>query len=137
MKKGFTLIELLAIIVILGILGMIGINVYNGIDKKAKNKLYEEQIKTIKGAVGTYITENEGKTLIINGKNVKIDLFNGARKIEIPMSTFISEGVFDKYPVNPKCSKEMKGIIVINVKSDGSYDLIYNMSNSEETFCKV
>ena len=53
------------------------------------------------------------------------------------MSVFISEGVFDKYPVNPNCSKNMTGNIVVNVKSDGSYDLSYNMSNTEETFCKV
>ena len=92
---------------------------------------------TIEKAVRTYITENEGKTLNINGNSVKIDLFNGEKKIEIPMSTFISEGVFDKYPVNPNCSKEMTGIIIIDVKSNGSYDFIYNMSNTEETFCKV
>lgn len=137
MKKGFTLVELLAIVVILGILGMVGTSIYSNVQKKARNKLYEEQVETIKSAVRTYITENEGKTLIINGNSVKIDLFNGEKRIEIPMSIFISEGVFDKYPVNPNCSKDMTGIIVIDVKSDGSYDLIYNMSNTEETFCKV
>ena len=137
MKKGFTLVELLAIIVIIGILGTIGIAVYNNVQKEAKHKLYDEQLETIKSAVRTYITENEGKTLNVNGNNVKIDLFNGEKVIVIPMSVFISEGVFDKYPVNPNCSKDMTGIIVIDVKSDGSYDLIYNMSNTEETFCKV
>ena len=137
MKKGFTLVELLAIVVILGILGSIGMSIYSRLQKEARQKLYEEQLITIEKAVRTYITENEGKTLTINGNSVKIDLFNGEKKIEIPMSTFISEGVFDKYPVNPNCSKEMTGIIVIDVKSNGSYDFIYNMSNTEETFCKV
>lgn len=137
MKKGFTLVELLAIVVILGILGAIGMSIYSRLQKEARQKLYEEQLVTIEKAVRTYITENEGKTLNINGNSVKIDLFNGEKKIEIPMSTFISEGVFDKYPVNPNCSKEMTGIIVIDVKSNGSYDFIYNMSNTEETFCKV
>lgn len=137
MKKGFTLVELLAIIVIIGILGTIGIAVYNNIQKEAKHKLYDEQLETIKSAVRTYITENEGKTLNVNGNNVKIDLFNGEKVIVIPMSVFISEGVFDKYPVNPNCSKNMTGNIVVNVKSDGSYVLSYNMSNTEETFCKV
>lgn len=137
MKKGFTLVELLAIVVILGILGSIGMSIYSRLQKEARQKLYEEQLITIEKAVRTYITENEGKTLNINGNSVKIDLFNGEKKIEIPMSTFISEGVFDKYPVNPNCSKEMTGIIVIDVKSNGSYDFIYNMSNTEETFCKV
>lgn len=136
MKKGFTLVELLAIVVILGILGAIGMSIYSRLQKEARQKLYEEQLVTIEKAVRTYITENEGKTLNINGNSVKIDLFNGEKKIEIPMSTFISEGVFDKYPVNPNCSKEMTGIIVIDVKSNGSYDFIYNMSNTEETFCK-
>ncbi len=137
MKKGFTLVELLAIVVILGILGSIGMSIYSRLQKETRQKLYEEQLITIEKAVRTYITENEGKTLNINGNSVKIDLFNGEKKIEIPMSTFISEGVFDKYPVNPNCSKEMTGIIVIDVKSNGSYDFIYNMSNTEETFCKV
>ena len=137
MKKGFTLVELLAIIVIIGILGTIGIAVYNNVQKEAKHKLYDEQLETIKSAVRTYITENEGKTLNVNGNNVKIDLFNGEKVIVIPMSVFISEGVFDKYPVNPNCSKNMTGNIVVNVKSDGSYDLSYNMSNTEENFCKV
>lgn len=137
MKKGFTLVELLAIIVIIGILGTIGIAVYNNVQKEAKHKLYDEQLETIKSAVRTYITENEGKTLNVNGNNVKIDLFNGEKVIVIPMSVFISEGVFDKYPVNPNCSKNMTGNIVVNVKSDGSYVLSYNMSNTEETFCKV
>ena len=137
MKKGFTLVELLAIIVIIGILGTIGIAVYNNVQKEAKHKLYDEQLETIKSAVRTYITENEGKTLNVNGNNVKIDLFNGEKVIVIPMSVFISEGVFDKYPVNPNCSKNITGNIVVNVKSDGSYDLSYNMSNTEETFCKV
>lgn len=137
MKKGFTLVELLAIVLILGILGSIGMSIYSRLQKEARQKLYEEQLITIEKAVRTYITENEGKTLNINGNSVKIDLFNGEKKIEIPMSTFISEGVFDKYPVNPNCSKEMTGIIVIDVKSNGSYDFIYNMSNTEETFCKV
>ena len=136
MKKGFTLVELLAIVVILGILGAIGMSIYSRLQKEARQKLYEEQLVTIEKAVRTYITENEVKTLNINGNSVKIDLFNGEKKIEIPMSTFISEGVFDKYPVNPNCSKEMTGIIVIDVKSNGSYDFIYNMSNTEETFCK-
>ncbi len=137
MKKGFTLVELLAIIVIIGILSTIGIAVYNNVQKEAKHKLYDEQLETIKSAVRTYITENEGKTLNVNGNNVKIDLFNGEKVIVIPMSVFISEGVFDKYPVNPNCSKNMTGNIVVNVKSDGSYVLSYNMSNTEETFCKV
>lgn len=137
MKKGFTLVELLAIIVILGIIGLIGVSVYNNVQKKASNKLYEEQLNEIENRIRSYVLENEGKTLNIEGNNIKLDIYKENTTINIPISFLITEGVLEKYPINPKCGKKIEGYYTLKVTVPGTYTLEYHMSNSEETFCKV
>lgn len=137
MKKGFTLVELLAIIVILGIIGLIGVSVYNNVQKKASNKLYEEQLNEIENRIRSYVLENEGKTLNIEGNNIKLDIYKENTTINIPISFLITEGVLEKYPINPKCGKKIEGYYTLKVTVPGTYILEYHMSNSEETFCKV
>lgn len=137
MKKGFTLVELLAIIVILGIIGLIGVSVYNNVQKKASNKLYEEQLNEIENRIRSYVLENEGKTLNIEGNNIKLDIYKENTTINIPISFLITEGVLEKYPINPKCGKKIEGYYTLKVNVPGTYILEYHMSNSEETFCKV
>ena len=137
MKKGFTLVELLAIIVILGIIGLIGVSVYNNVQKEASNKLYEEQFNEIENRIRSYVLENEGKTLNIEGNNIKLDIYKENTTINIPISFLITEGVLEKYPINPKCGKKIEGYYTLKVIVPGTYILEYHMSNSEETFCKV
>lgn len=137
MKKGFTLVELLAIIVILGIIGLIGVSVYNNVQKEASNKLYEEQLNEIENRIRSYVLENEGKTLNIEGNNIKLDIYKKNTTINIPISFLITEGVLEKYPINPKCGKKIEGYYTLKVTVPGTYTLEYHMSNSEETFCKV
>lgn len=137
MKKGFTLVELLAIIVILGIIGLIGVSVYNNVQKEASNKLYEEQLNEIENRIRSYVLENEGKTLNIEGNNIKLDIYKENTTINIPISFLITEGVLEKYPINPKCGKKIEGYYTLKVTVPGTYTLEYHMSNSEETFCKV
>ena len=137
MKKGFTLVELLAIIVILGIIGLIGVSVYNNVQKEASNKLYEEQLNEIENRIRSYVLENEGKTLNIDGNNIKLDIYKENTTINIPISFLITEGVLEKYPINPKCGKKIEGYYTLKVTVPGTYTLEYHMSNSEETFCKV
>ena len=109
MKKGFTLVELLAIIVILGIIGLIGVSVYNNVQKEASNKLYEEQLNEIENRIRSYVLENEGKTLKVEGNNIKLDIYRENTTINIPISFLITEGVLEKYPINPKCGKKIEG----------------------------
>ena len=52
-------------------------------------------------------------------------------------SYIITEGVLEKYPINPKCGKKIEGYYTLKVTVPGTYILEYHMSNSEETFCKV
>lgn len=137
MKKGFTLVELLAIIVILGIIGLIGVSVYNNVQKEASNKLYEEQLNEIENRIRSYVLEKEGKTLNIEGNNIKLDIYKENTTINIPISFLITEGVLEKYPINPKCGKKIEGYYTLKVTVPGTYTLEYHMSNSEETFCKV
>ena len=137
MKKGFTLVELLAIIVILGIIGVICVSVYNNVQKEASNKLYEEQLNEIENRIRSYVLENEGKTLNIEGNNIKLDIYKENTTINIPISFLITEGVLEKYPINPKCGKKIEGYYTLKVTVPGTYILEYHMSNSEETFCKV
>ena len=137
MKKGFTLVELLAIIVILGIIGLIVVSVYNNVQKEASNKLYEEQLNEIENRIRSYVLENEGKTLNIEGNNIKLDIYKENTTINIPISFLITEGVLEKYPINPKCGKKIEGYYTLKVTVPGTYILEYHMSNSEETFCKV
>lgn len=137
MKKGFTLVELLAIIVILGIIGLIGVSVYNNVQKEASNKLYEEQLNEIENRIRSYVLENEGKTLNIEGNNIKLDIYKENTTINIPISFLITEGVLEKYPINPKCGKKIEGYYTLKVTVPGTYTLEYHMSNSEETFCRV
>ena len=137
MKKGFTLVELLAIIVILGIIGLIGVSVYNNVQKEASNKLYEEQLNEIENRIRSYVLENEGNTLNIEGNNIKLDIYKENTTINIPISFLITEGVLEKYPINPKCGKKIEGYYTLKVTVPGTYILEYHMSNSEETFCKV
>lgn len=137
MKKGFTLVELLAIIIILGIIGIIGITSYNNVQKNASNKLYEEQLNEIENRIRSYVLENEGKTLEINEKNVKLDIYKEGNVIELPISFLISEGILEEYPTNPKCGQKIEGYYTLTVTIPGTYTLEYHMSNNEETFCKV
>ena len=136
-KNGFTLVELLAIIVILGIIGLIGVSVYNNVQKEASNKLYEEQLNEIENRIRSYVLENEGKTLNIEGNNIKLDIYKENTTINIPISFLITEGALEKYPINPKCGKKIEGYYTLKVTVPGTYILEYHMSNSEETFCKV
>ena len=137
MKKGFTLVELLAIIVILGILGTISTAIYTNVQNKAKDTLYKEQLDTIERTIRRYITENEGKTVNINGNNVKLDIYTENNSFQLPMSFLLSEEYLDVIPTNPKCNKKMEGYWQLTVTTPGTYKLEYKMSNTEETFCKV
>ena len=137
MKKGFTLVELLAIIVILGILGTISTVIYTNVQNKAKDTLYKEQLNTIERTIRRYITENEGKTVNINGNDVKLDIYTQNNSFQLPMSFLLSEEYLDVIPTNPKCNKKMEGYWKLTVTKPGSYELEYKMSNTEETFCKV
>lgn len=137
MKKGFSLVELLVIIVILGLIAGIGSVMYINIQKKAKEKLYQEQLVTIEKRVREYILENEGRTVKINGEDIKLDIYKENNIINLPISFLISEEYLDKYPINPKCGRKMEGYYQLKVTEKGSYDLEYHMSNTEETFCRV
>lgn len=137
MKKGFTLVELLVIIVILGLLGGIGATIFGNVQKQTKERLYQEQLSVIEKRIREYILENEGRTVTINGKSVKIDIYTENNTIELPISFLISEEYLDSYPINPKCNKKIEGYYLLKVTTKGSYDLEYHMSNNEETFCKV
>ena len=101
-KNGFTLVELLAIIVILGILGTISTAIYTNVQNKAKDTLYKEQLNTIERTIRRYITENEGKTVNINGNNVKLDIYTINNSFQLPMSFLLSEEYLDVIPTNPK-----------------------------------
>ena len=101
------------------------------------NKLYEEQLNEIENRIRSYVLENEGKTLNIEGNNIKLDIYKENTTINIPISFLITEGVLEKYPINPKCGKKIEGYYTLKVTVPGTYILEYHMSNSEETFCKV
>ena len=73
----------------------------------------------------------------IEGNNIKLDIYKENTTINIPISFLITEGVLEKYPINPKCGKKIEGYYTLKVTVPGTYILEYHMSNSEETFCKV
>ena len=72
-NKGFTLVELLAILGLLAVITLITIPAVDGIIKKNKKKMYEEQIETIRNGLKTWgdanvemLPEESGDILTLN-----------------------------------------------------------------------
>lgn len=62
-QKGFTLVELMVVVVILGILVAIAVPVYNNVTNTAKINSHLANIRTIEGAMETYLAANPDKKL--------------------------------------------------------------------------
>ncbi|HPF83381.1 MAG TPA: prepilin-type N-terminal cleavage/methylation domain-containing protein [Bacilli bacterium] len=60
-NKGFTLVEVLAIIVIIGIIGIITIPKISSTLLNSRDKMYDEQVNTIKSSAKKYVVLNGAK----------------------------------------------------------------------------
>lgn len=56
-KNGFTLVELLGVVTILAMLGMIIVPVIDNVLRNNKRKLYDVQIRVIKDAASSFVTD--------------------------------------------------------------------------------
>lgn len=60
-RRGFTLIELLVVVVIIGILASVALPSFVGAQDKARNSAVQGNLNTVKLALETYATDNNGQ----------------------------------------------------------------------------
>ena len=109
MKKGFTLIEMLGIIVILSLLVLITYSGITTVNRKAKEKEFEDYKKTLNMATETYI----------KAKGIDID---GTLYVEV--NDLLNESFIDKVVENPK-TKVKNYRAKIKVTKDSAGVLIF------------
>ena len=113
MKKGFTLIEMLGVIVILSLLTLITYNGVSGMNKKYKEKEYEDYKKTLCMAAETYISS---ESIQLNGE-IYVELY------DLMTNLYIDE---NKIVENPRTGiKEMDAKLKVSKDQAGVFDCKY------------
>ena len=119
-NKGFTIIELLAVIVLLSIIATITyVSIGSGMDK-SKEKLYKEQIVTLKNAARDWTLKN-GKDIDkeFDGSNCKensslCEEFNNQAYYKLSFYKLYSDGYIKSNEVkNPQTGEDLSGCIGI------------------------
>ena len=121
MKKGFTIVELLGVLLLIGLLSLIVYPVINGLVSNNKEKLYENQIKTLLNIASNWAIENRG---VYDENDVYTLTFEVLKK----------EGyIKDADIINPKTNKTLEGCINI-FYNNPTKQFVFEYSESE---CKV
>jgi len=140
-KKGFTLVELLAVIVVIAILLIIVSTSGFGVFNKAKDKLLEENINSIKEGVNILITEVDScdddiDASLINeyapsnnktceGLQTK---FDNSNDIEITLKYLIDNNYISGESIEKLSDNNPNATIIIKNKK---FDSIINLDNKE------
>ena len=126
MKKGFTLVELLAVIALLALLALITVPVVDNMLDKQKERIYEQNIETIKDALKNWSNENI-PFLPENGE-----------ELDITLADLKDEGLIDRNFKNPETKKCYAGNSVFKIKNTNdvyTYQ-VDELIDGDESECK-
>ena len=85
-QKGFTLVELMVVVVIIGVLVAIIIPVFNNVQRNAREKAHDANVRTLMGAATMFVTSE----------------WDGTVQNEEAMATALQGNYIDgNYPANP------------------------------------
>ena len=110
-RNGFTLVELLGVVIILAMLGLVIIPTINGVVSSNKRELYEVQIRNIKSAASSFVSE----------RIFSIDIPNNG-SIGVRLGTLKELGYIDSDISDPLTRNKFSDDMVIIISNhDNSY----------------
>ncbi len=128
-KRGFTLVELIAVISLLGLLMVVAATSVSKTLTESKNKLLEEQVKSLKDTAITYVTNKKYYFKVcpdtFNPEKITDKDKNCYRKVLV--SELVLDGLFENKKDICKGNKE----IVVYRKKSGSYDSLETYLESD------
>lgn len=109
MKKAFTLVELMGVIIILGIIAVIIIPTVNRDLKKAKETLYQSQVKNIENGASNWSVDHIG--LLSETSIIKLTLW------QLKQDGYVKDDI-----TNPKTDEYFPNDMVVNISyKNGDY----------------